>query len=861
MSEPGREPEQLEEVRPRRGWVRVLRVIFGLAVAGIFAVALSVIRRELAAYPIEDVLAAVRALGWQRVVLAVVLVAVSYLCLSGYDVLAVRTLRAPIGTGRAMFAAWLATAFTNSVGFGGLGGASIRYRLYGTWGLGLADVSRVLMLVAIGFWTGFALVAGPALLLEPGAAFSGWALAWVVRPLGLGLTGLGLVYLAVVLLWRRPIRVRGFALPLPRPTLVPFQIVVSVADWFAASSVLWTLLPSDMRPALPIFLGLFLLAQLAGLLSHVPGGLGVFEAIVLGGLASDAPGVAASLLVYRGAYYLLPLVLGAATLSVREALAHRRVLGQAATAVGQVAGAVLPQFVTAMVFLGGVVLLLSSATPILAGRMGPLGGGGTLLAFSHLLTSVIGASLLLLARGLQRRLDSAWLLASALLAAGVVLSALKVEAALATGLIVMLAMVLVARPHFHRRGSLLAQPFTVRWVTGIALAILGSVWLGLFAHRHAGWAELPWWRFAFDPQAPTAGRAALGAALAVFFFGIGHLLAPGRHRPPAASAEELARARPLIAAAGAARAWLAFLGDKTLLFDPEGRGLILYGVSGRTFVALGDPVGPREVRAELIRRFRARAHREGGRAVFYEVGRDDLDLYLDAGFSLVKLGEEARVDVRDFTLEGHAWAALRTVRRQLQRAGCRVEIVAPGAAEDVLPELRRISDAWLTSKKTREKRFSMGRFDPRYLSHLPLAVVRCDDRPVAFASLWPGQEELEVDLMRYAPEAPKNVMEFLLVELMLYAHAEGHRWFNLGMAPFAGLEGRPPAPLWHRLGAFLFRHGERFYGFEGLRRYKEKFHPQWEPRYLAVPRTTTVPRVLADATRLISGGLSGLVRR
>lgn len=185
----------------------------------------------------------------------------------------------------------------------------------------------------------------------------------------------------------------------------------------------------------------------------------------------------------------------------------------------------------------------------------------------------------------------------------------------------------------------------------------------------------------------------------------------------------------------------------------------------------------------------------------------------------------------------------------------------------MLPALREASDAWLAGKSAREKGFSLGRFDERYLSHFPMAVV-CEAGPhgphgriVAFANLWAsaGREELSVDLMRFTPGAPRGVMDYLFTELMLWGREQGYHWFNLGMAPFSGIARRPLAGNWNRLGALLYRHGEHFYNFRGLRQYKEKFDPVWESRYLASPGGLLLPRILTNVASLISGGIGGVV--
>jgi len=115
--------------------------------------------------------------------------------------------------------------------------------------------------------------------------------------------------------------------------------------------------------------------------------------------------------------------------------------------------------------------------------------------------------------------------------------------------------------------------------------------------------------------------------------------------------------------------------------------------------------------------------------------------------------------------------------------------------------------------------------------------------------------------MRYSPDAPTGVMEYLFIQLLLWGKERGYRRFNLGMAPLSGLQNRTLAPLWSRAGALLYRHGEHFYNFRGLRMYKDKFDPSWEPRYLASPGGLALPRVVANTAALISGGLKGVVSR
>ena len=191
-----------------------------------------------------------------------------------------------------------------------------------------------------------------------------------------------------------------------------------------------------------------------------------------------------------------------------------------------------------------------------------------------------------------------------------------------------------------------------------------------------------------------------------------------------------------------------------------------------------------------------------------------------------------------------------------------VEAPSGTLPEAILPELRAVSDAWLAEKNTGEKRFSLGFFDDRYLLYFDCAVVRRGGTIVAFANIWRGgANELSVDLMRYYGDAPKGVIDYLLIECMLWGKSQGYHWFNLGMAPLSGLEEHALAPTWHKIGRMVQRYGEMFYPFEGLRKYKEKFLPVWRPRYLGARDGLGMAGALLDVTALISGGVGKVLRK
>jgi phosphatidylglycerol lysyltransferase len=282
----------------------------------------------------------------------------------------------------------------------------------------------------------------------------------------------------------------------------------------------------------------------------------------------------------------------------------------------------------------------------------------------------------------------------------------------------------------------------------------------------------------------------------------------------------------------------------------------MYGVRGRTWVALGDPVGPDCVANELIREFLERCHDFNGTPVFYQVAPSNLHRYADFGLTFVKLGEEVHVDLGAFTLDGPSGARYRQAMRRIEKDGGTFAIIEAGEVPRHIDALRRVSDQWLAGRTGGEKGFSLGFFDPAYLARGPVAVVWRNGAIEAFANLWTGadHQEASLDLMRHAASAPKIVMEALVAHCLAWAKTQGYRRFVLGMAPLSGFESSPAASRWTRLGGILYRHGERVYRFRGLRAFKDKFHPEWESRYLAYPGGLRLPRVLTDVSALIAGG-------
>lgn len=833
----------------------------------LFIYALGMLHHELASIQLSDIRQALDRVSASGLLLAALGTLGSYLALTGYDVLALRHLGHALPYPRVALNAFIATTVGHNLGMAVFSAGAVRLRLYTAAGLSATEVAGLAALIGLTFGVGVTFAAGLAMLLEPAQAGQLLHLsADGGRVIGVLLLILVATYLSIGLR-RSPIRLGNWQWRLPGAGIALGQLVLAAADLGCAAAALFWLLPADATVSFLMFLGVYVVAVVAGIISHVPAGLGVFETVLLLALPGvQQGGLLAAILIYRAIYYLAPLAVAAMLAAGMLAHARRLALAQGLDWARQVFGWAAPMTVSSAVFVAGAVLLFSGSTPALPERLSLLQAFVPLplLEVSHLTGSLAGLGLVILARALYRRVDAAYHLAFWLLTLGAAASLIKgldYEEALLSLLV--LGILWLGRDAFNRPASLIARGFTPGWMLSVLLLLVATLWLGVFSFKHVDYSHELWWQFALEGDAPRFLRASLLLVLTGAGLGLLHLLRPAPPEPGRPGVDDMARVGRIVAGAPQTDAALALLGDKRLLFDPAGEAFIMYQVRGQSWIAMGDPVGPETAREALAWRFREMADRHGGRAVFYQVDAENLPLYLDLGLTAMKLGEEGVVSLAGFSLEGSARKALRQAHHRAQREGLGFEVVPPTAVPALIDELRRVSDTWLAEKRTREKGFALGCFQAAYLAHFPCALVRLDGRIVAFANVLAsaGRRELSIDLMRHLSEAPKGIMDYLFIELMLWGAREGYGQFNLGMAPLSGLESHPLAPLWHRLGTLLFQHGEHFYNFEGLRAYKEKFSPVWHPKYLAAPGGLGLPTVLLDVAALISGGIKGVFGR
>ncbi|AZI35406.1 hypothetical protein NT2_09_01100 [Caenibius tardaugens NBRC 16725] len=844
-----------------RKWLEALAVAC-VAVLGL--VALHALIQEV---HIRDIKAALHALDTWRIAAALGLTALSYFLLTLYDVLALRIIDRPLPYRTAALASLTSYTLSHNLGFSLLTGGSARYRIYTAAGLMPADIVRVIAAASMTFWSGVIMMAGIALLAHPALMHLGPLTLTPVMQRMIGVALLtGLAGLAMLLHVRKGIiQIWHWHVPRPSAKQAMMQPVLAALDLAAASAALYFLVPGASADQFPLFFLGYALAMVTALLTHVPGGIGVFEAVMVAALPGvDHAQLLAALILYRLIYYILPLLVAATALAIHE---HRRLrqsrlarLGTATLgAASMITRGIAPLFLSIMVFLGGVVLLVSGSLPAIPDRLHMLRHILPLpfVEASHIAASLVGTGLLLLAPGLYRRLDAAFLLTRTLLISGAIFSLFKgfdyEEAIILSG---MAGVLQLARPAFYRRTALTSALGNPGSIAAIASFVALAIWLGFFAYRHVSYQQDLWWQFTWNGNASRFLRATFAIAVALLCVSVMRLF--GHAQPPAATPGDMAikACEPALQHASRTDAFLALTGDKRFLRSASGDALLMYQVQGQSWIVMGDPIGPQGEWPDLLWRIREMADAAQGRLLLYQIGKEVMPLAVDLGLQLIKYGEEAKVALPDFSLDRPELKSLRYAERRAMREGASFAIIPSAQVRQHLPELRALSDSWLKAKAQSEKAFSIGRFDPHYLMQFDCATVLYEGRIVAFANIWatPNRQELSVDLMRHAETMPYGTMDFLFAHLMQWGQQQGYQWFNLGLAPLSGIEARRLAPIWARIGGLLYRHGDAIYSFEGLRAYKDKFAPEWEARYIAAPYGLGMFRALLDLQTLVGGG-------
>ncbi len=789
------------------------------------------------------------------------------------DVLIGRWLGMPLSTREFLRLAFVANSMANTLNLSGAIGSGVRLLGLTSRRIELNRAAALIGMQVLSLWLGLSVLVTITLATSSLPITSGTA-GRIAAAVILSATALYLPLYFFLTTRRTLMRWLPSDIGLPPLRLKIELTLVSFLDWLLAGAVLYACLylsGAHIKPGL--LLGAFAGASVLGLISLVPGGLGVFDGLLLLALSSagyDQAAVISGLFLFRIAYYLLPLLgglyLGSGMLAQRlpvltrlaERLREHPLFGLLGLPVSLLADLGM-RLLAILTFVAGAMQLASAAMPSVSEHVELVREHMHILAVegSHWFSILSGVLLLGLARGIDGRLRVAYRLTQWLLLISAGLAITKgLHFGEALFLLCVAGLLRTRKKAFTRRAMILNSASTIGWYVGLVACVLVFFALGVAAVLGDDSFDL--FYYGFGEHTSRLARGLMAAALGLMIYLFWQAFSVQRPQLKLPDHSELERARSLYKTFGGGEfAHLSFMGDKHLFWAADGQALVAYGAVRDRLVALGSPCGPENAIARAILDFRHFADAQDRVPMFYEVLEPDLSLYHDMGFDLFKLGELALVRLEEFTLAGKRWEDLRQAVNRSTKEHLTFELLHPPFDTALIADVERVSDAWLADKSASEKGFSLGHFDADYLAWSPLALVRCESELIAFANVLPpygANGTASVDLMRYTADAPRGTMDFLFAKVMQWAKDQGHPLFSLGMAPLYRVGDNPYARLNERLAALAFQYGNRFYNYQGLRKYKEKFNPEWSGSYLAYPRGLWVPGLLIDIAALVAGG-------
>jgi phosphatidylglycerol lysyltransferase len=790
-------------------------------------------------------------IGLLLLIIAITFVAVLPMLL--YDVILVRILKLKVPIRDLLEQSFIANSFSNLIGFGGLIGGMLRTYFFHKLEQDKRRLLGVIASVSLFYLTGISVLSWIVIIKH-----RNFPLFVDTRWLYFAVLGVGLYLPLFIIIHMIKSNKGGQALLSTNITLK--LILVSIIEWLAvffAILILCRILGISIT-ADSLF-PVYIVAACAGIISMIPGGLGSFDLVFIWGMQElfiPEEKVLVLLLFYRIGYYFLPFLLSLVFFVKLYWEKWNQTWNDLPKAVVQGFSHVL---LTMLVFLSGLILLLSASIP---GIMSRLKVAQELLSFpiinvSHQLSVAAGFLLLGLSRGIEYSVKRAYELTMFALILAALFSIFKgIDYEEAIFLIIVALLLRMSKGQFYRESYVLTWGKTIFDIT-IILMITAMYLLIGYANLPISKIEIPskLLPYVIVDYRDLFTSAVIGLVIALLILMFGYLISlPKKWSLERSNGRDKEIIAHLTKYQGKVLSHLIFLHDKLIFWNSKKNVLLSYQQYADKLVILGDPIGEKNELSNAIEEFQEIADLHGFTPVFYQVSDDMLPYLHGHGFAFFKLGEEAFVDLKNFSLSGNKMKGLRTLRNKFARANYSFEVVGPPFSPGLVEELREISNEWLLGRT--EKGFSLGFFDEEYLNKAPIAILKDENmQTLGFMSImyvYDDYQTISVDLMRFRPEVSSGTVDYLFLCLFDWAKEQGYGRFNMGMAPLANVGLSRFSFLGEKIAAQIFLHGHFIYHFQGLRKFKQKYTNIWEPKYLAYRRKSSLPLIMAQITLLIS---------
>ncbi|MBS4210138.1 bifunctional lysylphosphatidylglycerol flippase/synthetase MprF [Bacillus sp. FJAT-50079] len=769
-----------------------------------------------------------------------------------YDVILVKILGINIPLKMLLKQSFIVNTFSNIMGFGGIIGLALRSYFFTKHKAEKQGLLGNITSITLFSLTGLSLLAWIVLV-----GYRDFSLLSNTKWIILAVIAV-CCYLPLLLLFQWFRHKRGNAASLNGQTIAKL-VMASLLEWIAIFFVIWYLVAAlnisiSVRELIPIFL----IACSAGVVSMIPGGIGSFDLVFIWGMESvgiQDEKVLALLIFYRLSYFFFPFLLSSILFIKEYWDKWNRSWNNLPNIIFQ---NVSHSLLTLLVFLSGLILLLSAAVPGILNRLKIAEEflSQPVMNVSHQLTVAAGFLLLGLCRGIEYKVKRAYHLTIFVLSLAAIFSVLKgIDYEETIFLFIVALLLVMSKKRFYREG------YVLTW--GKAIFDFAIIFVITAMYVVIGYVNLPTAKFnlpvKLQPYIITDYRdlfysAIIGIVIAGIILILGYVIRQPKQMEMEASVDQEGKIKQhLLTYTGTEMSHLIFLHDKFVFWNEKNTVLFSYQTYADKIIILGDPVGKEADFSSAIANFLETADLYGYQLVFYEISDQTIPYLHEYGFDFFKLGEAAFIQLNNFSLSGKKAKNFRTIVNKFEREGYKAEILSPPYNLALIQELKVVSDQWLGERN--EKGFSLGYFDEHYLNQANIIVLKGPNQTLGFASIMPmynNKKMISVDLMRFTPNAPNGTMDLIFLSLFHWAQDSGYQIFNLGMAPLSNVGLSKFSFLSEKIAAQMFLHGQFFYHFKGLRKFKDKYADFWKPKYLAYRKKSSLSFTMAQITLLIS---------
>ncbi len=779
---------------------------------------------------------------------------ISYLPLSMYDFVLKKRVGIDLDNKKLFKFSWIASSIASVAGFGGSTAIGLKNNFYKDHvkdnKLLIKEISKI---VALNF-TGFSIVCFGYVLNN----FSDLKFDSLINVVTI-LISLYIPVLTVYLIYKY---IKGDETEKASVKDAAKIIVISTIEWISTLVLVYSILIIlDIKIEIFEFVPIFIMAILVAIVSMSPGGIGSFDlTLILGLEAFNVPSekVLLAIFLYRASYYLIPLIIGLLLyahemwMKIDEDIAD--IITTALSKAAHIG-------IIILVFSSGVILLINEAIPDVVDKIAIV-RKAYYLSIMHPVNKVgiiVGFLLIAISRLLIYKSKKIYKLTLGLVALAISVTVIgDVDYNRTIYLIGVAILLWISKKQYYR------ENFVMRW--GIFLQdilILFSFQIlylyTVYINLHGTIGKIPLTNYKIQ-HIKNYGNSMLiisaaGFIVSLLFLGILYYKNNKNDFPRIKLSDCEEDVNSILEKfEGNSVIHFVYLNDKFVYFNKDKDVFMQYQIYANKIVILGNPVGNKDNIFNSIQELYDLGDKYGYTPVFCSIDKTLIPYLHETGYELMKLGEEAAVNLNEFTLQGRKMKSVRNALSRVEKEEYTFEIVKPPFDDKFIIDIKNVSDEWLGGRK--EKGFSIGFFDIDYLSREPIAVVKNNSGEIkGFTNIMPmydNNKTLSIDLMRFSHSACNGIMDFMFVNLFEWGGENGYSRFNMGLAPLSNVGRSKYSFLREKIAFQVYLHGQNFYSFKGLKKFKEKYCESWDGRYMAYRKRTSLVMTMIQVILLLS---------